>query len=216
MVLEEKWPAPTVKASCEPLLPKRADARQLGWPERWHKRESGGAKQLGEQNSSGVADVQGAAQDNAQSAGQLAPAQPIDTEGAEPSKVEQLKLFEQQLKVLGAWGPPEIKQTMQTAVDQLRADVRAATPAPSRLRGLQQGVQRRQDKLQKLADRVRVLHVEQQGLEGQMATRLEEVRRHFRARRTELSAQIEEAELQKEQVVDELKDLREQQTELLQ
>eukprot|EP00971_Amphidinium_carterae_P333765 6468672-Amphidinium_carterae.1 len=104
---------------------------------------------------------------------------------------------------------------MQAAVDQLRADIRAATPAPSRLRALQQGVQRRQDKLQKFAEKVRVLHGEQEGLEGQMAAKLEEVRRQFRARRAELSEQIEEAELQKEQVVEELKDMREQQSELL-
>eukprot|EP00971_Amphidinium_carterae_P349562 6491081-Amphidinium_carterae.1 len=139
----------------------------------------------------------------------------METTSADKDLTTKVRKLEETLKVLGNDGPATLVESIESELQGLRSQLREAAPLPKRLHGLQQGIERRKDKVTKIAEKQAEAQRELNGLEAQMDSELHQIRKKYMTKRAELSAQLEQWQQQKDSAMEELADMREQQSKLV-
>eukprot|EP00971_Amphidinium_carterae_P195042 3870442-Amphidinium_carterae.1 len=112
--------------------------------------------------------------------------------------VSKLKRLEGAQKLLKEDTPVALREHLEAAIAAVRQQVRKVEPAPTRLKSLQTGVERRKLRLQKIRTKLESTAREMSGLEETLESKLAEVRAEFRAKRVALATLMEELTTQQE------------------
>jgi len=108
-----------------------------------------------------------------------------------------------------------VREALDEELLSLREKLHSATPAADRLRALQAGVERRQEKLQKAQNKLSSLLEEQGGLEAALEKEVEQLREKYAARRREIEQALEETRAVIEAAAGEMAEFKETQGQLL-
>eukprot|EP00971_Amphidinium_carterae_P233618 4636204-Amphidinium_carterae.1 len=112
-------------------------------------------------------------------------------EGQDRTALQQkIKRLEETLKALGEDGPPVVVAGLVEAIEEGKSRLRQITPTARRLQALQQGLDRRQQKLGKIDKKLTELHVAAAALEPAMAAALLVVQQEYRAKKVAMDKEI--------------------------
>eukprot|EP00971_Amphidinium_carterae_P098709 1952092-Amphidinium_carterae.2 len=127
----------------------------------------------------------------------------------------QVKKLEATQRLLGSEGPPGVLEELEQALQTAREQLREKAPVPKRLHALQQAIERKNEKAEKLSRKGKDLQAQLEALEPQLVEELAQVRRKYRLLQADLSSQMEEVTQQKECLTETLDEYRTQQNRLL-
>eukprot|EP00971_Amphidinium_carterae_P155105 3075682-Amphidinium_carterae.1 len=197
-----RWAAQKAAAAC-PVVgsdgkpekgPKRGNGKQ--------NRQQSRAKSRARQNSDGPqpgTDSMDLAYDKAN-----------DNKGAKQALLQKIKKMEGLQQLMGSQIPAPLADSLQEALEAARQELHAQALAPKRLQALQQGIERKTERLHKIETKIESLAQEREALEPQLMQELEALRLQFRQKHVHIEAEVTELQQQKESLVDSLADLREQ------
>eukprot|EP00971_Amphidinium_carterae_P077802 1538648-Amphidinium_carterae.1 len=126
-----------------------------------------------------------------------------------------LQKLEQAQKLLQATGANGADDEVAQAIAETRVALRAAEPTSKRLHSLQEGVERRRQKLAKVDQQISDTEKSLAGLEQEMQTELDKVRAQFDTKRGLLQQHAAKLQAQKVSIEDGLSELRQTQGELV-
>eukprot|EP00971_Amphidinium_carterae_P273889 5435873-Amphidinium_carterae.1 len=128
--------------------------------------------------------------------------------------LQRIKRMEGLQKQFGAEMPAELADSIQGALEEARQEMHDKEPAGKRLQALQQGVERKMDRLQKLETKLDGVAAQREALEPQLMQELEKVRLQYRAKHVQLEAEANQLMQQKEALEEALAELRDRLREL--
>eukprot|EP00971_Amphidinium_carterae_P257772 5116576-Amphidinium_carterae.2 len=129
--------------------------------------------------------------------------------------VDKIRKMEESRKLLDKHEPTQVLAGLDDALADARAELREAAPTARRLQSLQQGVDRKEDRLAKLQQKREELLKQQSSLEPQLYAEIETLRASYTARHKSFESQLEDLQQQTEALGEALQELREQQRSLV-
>eukprot|EP00971_Amphidinium_carterae_P150857 2991367-Amphidinium_carterae.1 len=131
-----------------------------------------------------------------------------ETEAADLLAVRKVKKLVLVQKSIGEWAPQAVQQALDEALEEAKVELRQATPVATRLKKIQEGVERKQQALSALEEKRKTVLQDRAQLGEQLNCELESVKKRFADKDTELGGKLLEMDKQRKTLEQEFEQMR--------